>query len=283
MVAACVPAAYPRTMQHVTPPVDDFLVRTPPFYLPQGDEVEVFTQAHAARLPVLIKGPTGCGKTRFVAHMAHRLARPLVTVACHEDLGASDLLGRYLLQGDATVWMDGPLTAGVRHGAIVYLDEVVEARKDTLVVIHPLTDDRRVLPIDRLATVLRAPPEFMMVVSYNPGYQSVQKDLKPSTKQRFVTLELGYPSPEVETRVIATETGLDPARAEALVHAGGKIRNLASHGLEEGVSTRLLVYAATLMVGGLDPRTACRAAFTRCLTEDRELQRGIDAVVEDYF
>jgi nitric oxide reductase NorQ protein len=270
-------------MQHVTPPVDAFLVPNPPFYLPQGDEVEVFSQAHAARLPVLIKGPTGCGKSRFVAHMAHRLGRPLVTVACHEDLGASDLVGRYLLQGEETAWMDGPLTAGVRHGAIVYLDEVVEARKDTLVVIHPLTDDRRVLPIDRLATLLRAPPEFMMVVSYNPGYQSVHKDLKPSTKQRFVTLELGYPTPEVESAVLVAETGIDRARADALVRAGGKIRNLTAHGLEEGVSTRLLVYAATLMAGGLAPRVACRAAFTRGLTDDRELQRGIDAVVEDFF
>lgn len=283
MVAGDVRAAYPRAMQHVTPPVDDYLVREPPFYVPQGDEVDVFLRAHAARLPVLIKGPTGCGKTRFVAHMAHRLGRPLMTVACHEDLSASDLVGRYLLLGDQTVWMDGPLTAGVRHGGIVYLDEVVEARKDTLVVIHPLTDDRRILPIDRLATVLRAPDAFMMVVSYNPGYQSVLKDLKPSTKQRFVTIELGYPSEAVEARVLVAETGIDDARAGTLVRVGAKIRNLASHGLDEGVSTRLLVYAARLMVGGLAPEAACRAAFSRSLTEDRELQASLDAVVADFF
>lgn len=282
-MAGGVRAAYPEAMQNVTPPVDDFLVREPPFYVPQGDEVDVFLRAHAARLPVLIKGPTGCGKTRFVAHMAHRLGRPLMTVACHEDLSASDLVGRYLLLGDQTVWMDGPLTAGVRHGGIVYLDEVVEARKDTLVVIHPLTDDRRILPIDRLATVLRAPDAFMMVVSYNPGYQSVLKDLKPSTKQRFVTIELGYPSEAVEARVLVAETGLDEARAGTLVRVGAKIRNLASHGLDEGVSTRLLVYAARLMVGGLAPEVACRAAFSRSLTEDRELQASLDAVVADFF
>ncbi len=282
-MAGGVRAAYPEAMQNVTPPVDDFLVREPPFYVPQGDEVDVFLRAHAARLPVLIKGPTGCGKTRFVAHMAHRLGRPLMTVACHEDLSASDLVGRYLLLGDQTVWMDGPLTAGVRHGGIVYLDEVVEARKDTLVVIHPLTDDRRILPIDRLATVLRAPDAFMMVVSYNPGYQSVLKDLKPSTKQRFVTIELGYPSEAVEARVLVAETGLDEARAGTLVRVGAKIRNLVSHGLDEGVSTRLLVYAARLMVEGLAPEVACRAAFSRSLTEDRELQASLDAVVADFF
>ncbi len=282
-MAGGVRAAYPEAMQNVTPPVDDFLVREPPFYVPQGDEVDVFLRAHAARLPVLIKGPTGCGKTRFVAHMAHRLGRPLMTVACHEDLSASDLVGRYLLLGDQTVWMDGPLTAGVRHGGIVYLDEVVEARKDTLVVIHPLTDDRRILPIDRLATVLRAPDAFMMVVSYNPGYQSVLKELKPSTKQRFVTIELGYPSESVEARVLVAETGIDEARAGTLVRVGAKIRNLASHGLDEGVSTRLLVYAARLMVGGLAPEVACRAAFSRSLTEDRELQASLDAVVADFF
>ncbi len=282
-MAGGVRAAYPEAMQNVTPPVDDFIVREPPFYVPQGDEVDVFLRAHAARLPVLIKGPTGCGKTRFVAHMAHRLGRPLMTVACHEDLSASDLVGRYLLLGDQTVWMDGPLTAGVRHGGIVYLDEVVEARKDTLVVIHPLTDDRRILPIDRLATVLRAPDAFMMVVSYNPGYQSVLKELKPSTKQRFVTIELGYPSESVEARVLVAETGIDEARAGTLVRVGAKIRNLASHGLDEGVSTRLLVYAARLMVGGLAPEVACRAAFSRSLTEDRELQASLDAVVADFF
>jgi len=278
-----VDAAYLCGVQQLTPPIEEYLVREPPFYLPASDEVQMFEEAWRARLPVLLKGPTGCGKTRFVAHMAHRLGRPLVTVACHEDLSASDLLGRYLLQGDDTVWVDGPLTAAVRHGAILYLDEVVEARKDTLVVIHPLTDDRRILPIDRLATVLRAPPEFMMVVSYNPGYQSVLKELKPSTRQRFVSVDFGYPRAEVERDVVASESGLDGARAASLVKVGEKIRNLTDRGLEEGVSTRLLVYAGKLLAQGVEPRAACRAAFTRTLTDDRDLQRTIDEIVADFF
>lgn len=270
-------------MRQLTPSVEDFLVREPPFYLPAADEVELFEHAWRARLPVLLKGPTGCGKTRFVAYMAHRLGRPLVTVACHEDLSASDLLGRFLLQGEETVWVDGPLTAAVRHGAIVYLDEVVEARKDTLVVIHPLTDDRRILPIDRLATILRAPGEFMMAISYNPGYQSVLKELKPSTRQRFVSLDFTYPGPDVERDVLVREAGLDPERAKHLVKIGEKIRNLTDRGLEEGVSTRLLVYCGKLVAQGADPRAACRAAFTRTLTDDKDLQRTIDEIVADFF
>ncbi len=266
-----------------TPPIEDFLLTHEPFYVPQSDEISVFTHAWRQNLPVLLKGPTGCGKTRFVAHMAHRLGRPLLTVACHEDLSASDLVGRYLLEGDDTVWIDGPLTAGVRHGAIVYLDEVVEARKDTLVVIHPLTDDRRILPIDRLATVLRAPAEFMLVVSYNPGYQSVLKELKPSTRQRFVSLEFGYPNAEVESKIVSTEAGLEVAQARLLVQAGARIRNLVDRGLEDGVSTRLLVHAGKLIAGGLAPRTACDAAFSRTLTDDRDLQRTITEIVADFF
>jgi nitric oxide reductase NorQ protein len=270
-------------VRQLTPPVEDYLIPEPPFYLPAGDEVQLFEQAWRARVPVLLKGPTGCGKTRFVSYMAHRLGRPLVTVACHEDLSASDLLGRFLLQGDDTLWVDGPLTAGVRHGAIVYLDEVVEARKDTLVVIHPLTDDRRILPIDRLATVLRAPAEFMMVISYNPGYQSVLKELKPSTRQRFVSVDIGYPAPEVEQDVLVKEAGLDADRARMLVKVAEKIRNLTDCGLEEGVSTRLLVYCGKLLSQGVDPRAACRAAFTRTLTDDRDLQRTIEEIVADFF
>lgn len=270
-------------MRTLTPPVDDFLASEIPSYLAVDDEVEVFERAYRAQLPILLKGPTGCGKTRFVAHMAARLGRPLITVACHEDLTASDLLGRYLIVGDETVWVDGPLAAAVRHGAIVYLDEVVEARKDTLVVIHPLTDDRRMLPIDRLATVLRAPPEFGMVISYNPGYQSVVKDLKPSTRQRFVSIDFTYPPPEVEARVLASETGLDLALAERLVRVAGKIRNLTERGLDEGVSTRLLVYAARLLREGAEPRSALRATFTRTLTDDRDLQRTIEEIVADFF
>lgn len=270
-------------MRQLTPSVDDYLVPREPFYLPAADEVDLFESAWRAQLPVLLKGPTGCGKTRFVAHMAWRLRRPLVTVACHEDLAASDLLGRFLLQGDDTVWVDGPLTTAVRHGAIVYLDEVVEARKDSLVVIHPLTDDRRILPIDRLATVLRAPPEFMMVISYNPGYQSVLKELKPSTRQRFLSIDFRYPSFEVERDVLVREAGVDTERAGRLVRVAEKIRNLTDRGLEEGVSTRLLVYCGKLVAQGVEPRAACRAAFTRTLTDDRDLQRTIEEIVADFF
>ena len=254
-----------------------------PFYLPQGDECEIFAAAHANSLPILLKGPTGCGKTRFVAHMAWKLGRPLVTVACHEDLAASDLLGRFLLQGDETVWVDGPLTTAVRHGAIVYLDEVVEARKDSLVVIHPLTDDRRILPIDRLATILRAPSDFMMVISYNPGYQSVLKELKPSTRQRFVSIDFRYPQAEVERDVLVREAGLDAERAGRLVKVAEKIRNLTDRGLEEGVSTRLLVYCGKLLAQGVDARVACRAAFTRTLTDDKDMQRTIEEIAADFF
>jgi nitric oxide reductase NorQ protein len=270
-------------MRQLTPPVAEFQVAQEPYYRSVGDEVELFRHAWSARLPVILKGPTGCGKTRFVAHMAWKLGRPLVTVACHEDLSASDLLGRFLLLGEETVWVDGPLTAAVRHGAIVYLDEVVEARKDTLVVIHPLTDDRRILPVDRLATVLQAPPEFMMVISYNPGYQSVLKELKPSTRQRFVSLDFRYPPIEVEREIVQREAGIDAARADLLVRTGEKIRNLTDRGLEEGVSTRLLVYTGKLLAQGVEPRAACRAAMGRTLTDDRDLQRTIDEVVADFF
>lgn len=270
-------------MRILTPPVEDFLSDRVPPYLAVSDEIDVFSRAWKAQLPVLLKGPTGCGKTRFVAHMAATLGRPLITVACHEDLTASDLLGRYLLLGDETVWVDGPLTAAVRHGAILYLDEVVEARKDTLVVIHPLTDDRRILPIDRLATVLHAPPEFLMVISYNPGYQSVIKELKPSTRQRFISIDFNYPPPAVEAQVLCAETGLAPALAERLVKVAEKIRNLTERGLEEGVSTRLLVYAARLLRDGAEPRSALRATLTRTLTDDRDLQRTIQEIVADFF
>ncbi|MBM4392043.1 MAG: CbbQ/NirQ/NorQ/GpvN family protein [Deltaproteobacteria bacterium] len=270
-------------MRQLTPSVEDYTIHREPFYRAVADEIDIFENAWKARLPVLLKGPTGCGKTRFVSHMAHRLGRPMVTVACHEDLSASDLLGRYLLTGDETVWVDGPLTTAVRHGAIVYLDEVVEARKDTLVVIHPLTDDRRILPIDRLATVLEAPAEFMMVVSYNPGYQSVLKELKPSTRQRFLSVDFRYPPPDIEREIVQRESCLDAERAGRLVKIGEKIRNLTDRGLEEGVSTRLLVYCGKLLAQGVEPRSACRAAFTRTLTDDRDLGRTIDEIVADYF
>ncbi len=266
-------------------------VRDEPWYLPVGDEVEVFTAAYQARLPVLLKGPTGCGKTRFVEHMAWRLYRqaesprratetPLVTVACHEDLTATDLVGRYLLSGDSTVWMDGPLTRAVRSGAICYLDEVVEARKDTTVVIHSLTDHRRVLPIDKTSELLDAHPDFLLVISYNPGYQSVLKDLKPSTRQRFVSLEFTYPSVDVETTIIAHESGVGTDLAHQLALIGEKVRNLREHGFEEGVSTRLLVYAAQLVSGGVDPRRACDVAVTTAITDDAEVQQAVSDIVD---
>jgi nitric oxide reductase NorQ protein len=262
-----------------------------PWYLPLSDEVQIFEAAYRARLPVLLKGPTGCGKTRFIEHMAWRLYResdsvrrklelPLLTVACHEDLTATDLVGRYLLSGDETVWMDGPLTRAVRSGAICYLDEIVEARKDTAVVIHSLTDHRRVLPIEKTGELLDAHADFLLVISYNPGYQSVLKDLKPSTRQRFVSLVFDYPAIEIEATIIAHESGVDAALAQRLAVVGEKIRNLREHGFEEGVSTRLLIYAAQLTAGGIEPRRACDAAIARAVTDDAEVQRAIGAIVD---
>ncbi|KPJ78697.1 MAG: AAA family ATPase [Deltaproteobacteria bacterium SG8_13] len=254
-----------------------------PFYLPTGDEFRLFQAACNARLPVMLKGPTGCGKTRFVEYMAHRLNRPLITVSCHEDLFASDLIGRYLLKGDETVWVDGPLTRAVRLGAICYLDEVVEARKDTTVVIHPLTDDRRVLHIDRKGEMLQAHPNFLMVISFNPGYQSILKDLKQSTRQRFVSLEFGYPDPETEARIVAHEGGVDQQTAMRLVSLAGKIRGIRDHGLTEGASTRLLIYAAKLVHNQTPEREACRTAISLPLTDDRRLQETLDDLIDDFF
>jgi nitric oxide reductase NorQ protein len=260
-----------------------------PYYLPIGDEIEVFRAAYECRLPVLLKGPTGCGKTRFIEHVAHRFhprrdgAPRLITVACHEDLTGSDLVGRYLVKGDETVWIDGPLTQAVRTGAICYLDEVVEARKDTIVLIHPLTDHRRILPVDKRGEILEAHPDFLLVISYNPGYQSVLKDLKPSTRQRFVAIEFRYPPRDKEAEIVRHESGIDPERALELAALGEKIRNLKASGLEEGVSTRLLVYAARLMVRGVGPRAACTVAVTRALSDDPEIQRAIDQLVATIF
>jgi len=254
-----------------------------PYYLSAGDEVPLFAAAAAACLPVMLKGPTGCGKTRFVEHMAWRLGRPLVTVACHEDLFASDLVGRYLLEHDRTVWMDGPLTAAVRQGAICYLDEIVEARKDTTVVIHPLTDTRRLLTIDKKGETLEAHPDFLMVVSYNPGYQSVLKDLKPSTRQRFVSLTFDYPPSEQEARIVSHEGGVPAAVAEPLVALAGRIRGLREHGLAEGASTRLLISAAQLIQGGIAPPEACQAAVCQPLTDDPRLLKTLEELVADFF
>jgi nitric oxide reductase NorQ protein len=251
-----------------------------PFYLPVAQEIAIFEACHARRLPVMLKGPTGCGKTRFVEHMAWRLGRPLVTVACHEDLAASDLVGRYLVHAAETVWQDGPLTRAVRAGALCYLDEVVEARQDTIVVIHPLTDDRRILPIDKTGELLAAPPEFQLVVSYNPGYQHILKDLKPSTRQRFVALDLTFPPPELETRVVAHEGGLEHHAAERLVRLAGRLRQLRDRGLPEVPSTRLLVAAARLIASGIAAREACRTAVAAPLTDDPELLGAVHDVID---
>lgn len=264
-------------------PASETFIDPPPFYLRTGDEVQQFEAAFKARLPVMLKGPTGCGKTRFVAYMAHRLGRPLITVSCHEDLFASDLLGRYLLKNDETVWIDGPLTTAVRSGAICYLDEIVEARKDTTVVIHPLTDDRRQLSIDKKGEHLLAHPDFMMVISYNPGYQSVLKDLKQSTRQRFVSLVFRYPDESLETEIVAHEGGIEPEVAARLVALATRIRRIREQGLTEGASTRLLIYAALLIKGGIDPVKACRSAICQPLTDDDRLQETMDDLIRDFF
>ncbi len=259
-----------------------------PYYLPLGDELEVFDAAYRASLPVLLKGPTGCGKTRFIEHMTWRLYRetakpidvPLVTISCHEDLTATDMVGRYLLQGDSTVWSDGPLTRAVRTGALCYLDEIVEARKDTTVLIHSLTDHRRILPIDKTGELLSAHPDFLLIISYNPGYQSVLKDLKPSTRQRFVSLEFDYPDRQSEAEIVAVESGIDLAHAERLAVIGEKVRNLSEHGFEEGVSTRLLIYTAALINKGIDPRRAAQIAIVAAVSDDRIVQKAIADIVD---
>jgi nitric oxide reductase NorQ protein len=256
-----------------------------PFYAQQAGEVALFEHAFHQRLPLLIKGPTGCGKTRFVEHMAARLGRPLVTVSCHDDLSAADLVGRHLIGDGNTVWNDGPLTRAVRSGAICYLDEVVEARKDTTVVLHPLADDRRVLPIERTGELLVAPPGFMLVISYNPGYQNLLKSLKPSTRQRFVALTFGYPTAEVERRIVTSEAGVSAEVAAQLVQLAEALRRLTDHDLEETVSTRLLVMAGRLVASGLSLATACRAAIVDALTDDADtaaaLAEVVSAVVPD--
>jgi len=272
-----------------------------PYYLPIGDEVEIFEAAYECRLPVLLKGPTGCGKTRFVEYMAHTIMSAgetgkrgkgekgeavtgnLITVACHEDLTGSDLVGRYLIKGDETVWIDGPLTQAVRSGTVCYLDEIVEARKDTIVLIHPLTDHRRILPVDKKGEILEAHPNFLLVISYNPGYQSILKDLKHSTRQRFVTIEFTYPPRDKEAEVIAHESGLDLEISLDLAKLGEKVRHLKASGLEEGVSTRLLIYAGQLMRRGVRPRRACSVSVSRSLTDDVDSQRAIDEVIHAIF
>ena len=254
-----------------------------PYYAEQGHECALFQHAWGQQLPLLIKGPTGCGKTRFVEHMAARLNRPLVTVSCHDDLSASDLVGRFLIGNGSTQWSDGPLARAVRSGAICYLDEVVEARKDTTVVLHPLADDRRILPMERTGEQLEAPPEFMLVISYNPGYQNLLKGLKPSTRQRFIALSLGYPKPEVELAIVLAETGLPTLQAQQLVQLATALRSLTDQDLEETASTRLLVSAGRLVASGLSMRQSCHAAIVNALTDDESTAQALDEVMRALF
>jgi nitric oxide reductase NorQ protein len=256
----------------------------PPYYEPQGNEIQVFEAAWRKRLPVMLKGPTGCGKTRFLEYMAWRLNRPLVTVACHEDLTSADLVGRFLLEGEQTVWQDGPLTRAVKAGAICYLDEIVEARTDTTVVIHPLTDHRRRLPLEKKGQEIEAHEDFMLVISYNPGYQTVLKDLKPSTKQRFIGIQFEFPDETLELRILGNEVpDLDPQLARKLVAVGQRARTLKDHGLEEATSTRALVYAASMMAAGLAPVEACRVAMVNPVTDDVELAEALMEIVQAHF
>ena len=263
--------------------MDQYKVNKEPFYQAQGEEVALYEAAYAARLPVMIKGPTGCGKSRFVEYMAWKLGKPLITVACNEDMTASDLVGRYLLDANGTRWLDGPLTTAARIGAICYLDEIVEARQDTTVVIHPLTDHRRTLPLDKKGELLEAHPDFQMVISYNPGYQSLLKDLKQSTKQRFTAFDFDYPSALLEAEILCQETGIEAGLSAQLVKIGQAARNLKGHGLDEGISTRLLVYAATLIKGGVNPRAACRMALVRPITDDADIRDTLDHAIDAVF
>ncbi|MBY0266692.1 MAG: CbbQ/NirQ/NorQ/GpvN family protein [Burkholderiales bacterium] len=259
------------------------MIEQQPYYQPLGDEVALFEAACANQLPVLLKGPTGCGKTRFIEYMAWRLKRPLITVACHDDLTAADLVGRYLITNNETTWIDGPLTRAVRAGALCYLDEIVEARRDTTVVIHPLADDRRMLPVEKRGELLQAPPEFALVLSYNPGYQSVLKDLKPSTRQRFVAIEFRYPEAATEETIIRSESGCDAATASALVRLAQLTRNLKGNGLDEGASTRLLVHAAKLIMRGVSPSSSCHGAIAEALSDDPEMLRTLDEFAASVF
>lgn len=263
--------------------LEAYRIAEAPYYCPSRDEVDLYESAYALRMPLILKGPTGCGKTRFVEHMAWRLGRPLITLACNEDMTASDLIGRYLLDADGTVWHDGPLTLAVRYGGICYLDEVVEARQDTAVVIHPLTDARRILPLDKKGEIVRAHPDFQLVVSYNPGYQSASKDMKQSTRQRFGALIFDYPEQAVEARIVAHESGVAAGVAEKLVHVALRSRALKGRGLEEGISTRMLIYAGSLMRNGVEPARACRVAMTDSLTDDEDMIEALNGCVDAYF
>ena len=284
--------------------IEEYHLTEEPYYVAVGDEVELFEAAYQQRIPLIFKGPTGCGKTRFVEYMSYRLAQPLtrikqsdsrgverpegetlplVTIACHEDLTASDLVGRYLLEGDSTVWIDGPLSRAVKAGGICYLDEIVEARKDTTVLIHPLTDHRRILPVEKRGELLEAADGFLLILSYNPGYQSALKDLKHSTRQRFVSIEFDYPPRDIEAEIVQHESGCTADDAMQLAMLGEKVRNLREHGLGEGASTRLLIYAGKLMSQGIPPRRACQVAVNWAVTDDHAVQRSIEEIISSIF
>ncbi len=260
-----------------------YMINDEPYYAAQGEEIELYEAAYKNGIPILLKGPTGCGKSRFMEHMAWRLKRPLITVSCHDDLTSSDLVGRYLIVGGETRWTDGPLARAVRCGGICYLDEVVEARKDTTVVIHPLADDRRVLPIEKTGELIQANSDFCLAISYNPGYQSVLKDLKQSTRQRFVAIEFDYPDAGLEQQIVETESGVSSEIARQLVKFAGMTRNLKGNGLDEGASTRLLVHAGKLIVTGIDPIAACQGAITQALTDDPEMLQAVDELSASLF
>lgn len=263
--------------------ITQYKIENEPFYDAQANEIELYEAAYAARLPVMVKGPTGCGKSRFVEHMAWKLGKPIITVSCNEDITASDLVGRYLLDANGTRWVDGPLTLAARYGAICYLDEIVEARQDTMVVIHALTDHRRELSLDKKGELIKAHPDFQLVISYNPGYQSLMKDLKQSTKQRFCALDFDYALPEVEAHILQKEGNVDSDTAQKLVKIGETARNLKGHGLDEGISTRLMVYAATLINQGIAPIEACKMALVRPITDDADIRQTLDNAIEMIF
>jgi nitric oxide reductase NorQ protein len=263
--------------------IKQHIVDKEPYYLSVADEVALYEAAYSVRMPMMLKGPTGCGKTRFVEYMAWKLGKPLITVACNEDMTASDLVGRFLLDANGTTWQDGPLAVAARHGAICYLDEVVEARQDTTVVIHPLTDNRRVLPLEKKGELVHAHADFQLVISYNPGYQSLMKDLKQSTKQRFGALDFNYPEHGVEAEIVAHETGVAADVADKLVSIAERARNLKGHGLDEGISTRMLVYAGNLIAKGVAPQSACRVTLVRPITDDPDMRDALDAAVTTFF
>ena len=263
--------------------LEQYRVGKEPYYHPVSDEVALYEAAYSVRMPMMLKGPTGCGKTRFVEYMAWKLNKPLITVACNEDMTASDLVGRFLLDSSGTRWQDGPLALAARYGGICYLDEVVEARQDTTVVIHPLTDNRRVLPLEKKGELLQAHPDFQIVISYNPGYQSLMKDLKQSTKQRFGALDFNYPAHDIETEIVAHETGVSSDVAGKLVSIAERARNLKGHGLDEGISTRMLIYAGSLIAKGVEPVSACRVTLVRPITDDPDMRDALDAAVNTFF